>query len=228
MANHKPPRADSEVQTLAARWRTEWAPNDGIDPWLRRHLAELTRLLRNDRWSWFDLARALNDAGIIHATGRPWSAAHLGSKVRTLRTRQRRTSTTRSTPQDLAATIRDVLAATEGGFANVTINLPSAVAPVPAHATRPSPQRAAASPLNIETTASPQDDAAEMQEEPGFTFARLKGWSPPPASAPAAADQPSPVAKGGSRNAEQVLREFLSRPRRGSIPMPPIPEPEDE
>ena len=99
MANHKPPRANAEVQALATRWRSEWTPHDGIEPWLRRHMAELTGLIHRDRWSWADPTRALNDAGIFYGTGRPCSATRLSSKVRTLRMRQHQSST-RVIPQD--------------------------------------------------------------------------------------------------------------------------------
>lgn len=127
MANHKPPRADAEVQALATRWRSEWTPHDGIEPWLRRHMAELTGLIHHDRWSWADLTRALNDAGIFYGTGRPWSATRLSSKVRTLRMRQR-LSSPRVTPQDLMAAVREALGATVGNFNTININLIGGVA----------------------------------------------------------------------------------------------------
>lgn len=89
MKNTKPPRSDDEVQKLAAAWASKWTPADGIEPWLRRHMDEMRRMIRVERWSWSDLARSLNEARITYADGQ-WTAALLGDKVATLRWRQRK------------------------------------------------------------------------------------------------------------------------------------------
>lgn len=34
-------------------------------------MADVVGLNRNARWSWADLTRALNDAGVLYGTGRP-------------------------------------------------------------------------------------------------------------------------------------------------------------
>lgn len=234
MANRKPPRADADIQTLAVRWRTAWRPSDGIEPWLRRHLAELIGLIHHEHWSWDDLARALNETAIRYATGRPWSAARLSSKVRRLRARQRQ-AVIYLAPKDLAAAVRDALAGTSGDVANITINVLGAVPPSPEHPTGPARQRADASHVTAQELRPPPDGAADALAEPGFAFARLKGGSPhasPPASEPAPeADtiaQSAPVTADRHR-VGRILQELLSRPRHGSIPnAQPILEPDDE
>ena len=231
MANRKPPRADSEIQALATRWRTEWTPSEGIMPWLRRHLAELTELVRNDHWSWHDLARALNETDIRYATARPWSATQLSHKARELRAQQRQTER-HAAPPDVAAVIRDALGAATSGSTNITINLTAGVAASanrPVNRARPFADKSPQPPLRPE----PPQDEADDSAEPDFGFARLKEWSQPDhhvetadqiASATAAGIQPM----RSPQEVERLLRDFLSRPRRGSIPMPSIPEPEEE
>src|ERR1700712_4516117 len=98
-----PPRAarpDPQIERLARDFRSRWVAADGIEPWLRRQLPRLTRL-QQDGWSWSDIGRALTAAGIIYATGRPWTGPILARKlaqVRTqLRARQKRTSIPEST-----------------------------------------------------------------------------------------------------------------------------------
>ena len=229
MANRKPPRAEADIQALAARWRTVWTPCDGIEPWLRRHLAELTGLVHHEHWSWDDLARALNETAIRYATGRPWSAARLSGKVRLLRARQRQ-AVIHVAPQDLPAAVRDALAGLAGGVANITINVLGAAAPSPGHTAGPARQRGDSLHRTAPEPWPPLDDSADALAEPGFGFARLKGRSPhasPPASEADTTVQPAPGIADRQR-VERILQEFLSRPRRGSIPMPPIMEPEDE
>ena len=89
MTNAKPPRSDDDVRKLAAAWASKWTPADGIEPWLRRHMDEMQRMVRVERWSWRDLARSLNEAGITYAGGH-WTASLLGDKVAGLRSKQRK------------------------------------------------------------------------------------------------------------------------------------------
>lgn len=80
-------------------------------------------------------------------------------------------------PQDLAAAVRDVLAGTAVGVANITIKLLGAVTPSPEHAAGPAPRRAASSSPAAREPWPLQDDTADAKAEPGFAFARLRGWS---------------------------------------------------
>lgn len=169
MGNRKPARAQADIEALAARWHAEWTPHDGIEPWLRRHLTELTTLVRADRWSWDGLARALNEAGILYATGRPWSGRGLCDKVNTLRLRQRRASLSLK-PHDVIATVREALGATAGNFNTVNIHLagamaPSSQAPAPQH--RPSTDR-------VPSPAPAVSSAPASPAEPKFRPARLR------------------------------------------------------
>ena len=174
MANRKPPRADADIQALAARWRTAWTPCDGIEPWLRRHLAELTGLVHHEHWSWDDLARARNETAIRYATGRPWSAARLSGKVRLLRARQRQ-AVTHLAPQDLPAAVRDALAGLAGGVANITINVLGAVTPSSGHTAGPARRGADSSHPSAQEPWSPPDDAADALAEPGFGLRSPQG-----------------------------------------------------
>src|SRR3954453_18764941 len=74
-----PPHA--QVERVAAQLRDRWTAADGIMPWLRRRLPVLTRLNQDEGWSWADIGRALDAAGIHYETGRPWSGFLLARKV---------------------------------------------------------------------------------------------------------------------------------------------------
>src|ERR1700712_6111644 len=94
-----PPRAarpDPQIERLARDFRSRWVAADGIEPWLRRQLPRLTRLNQQDGWSWSDIGRVLTTAGIVYATGRPWTGSLLARKLvpvrAQLRARQKRTS----------------------------------------------------------------------------------------------------------------------------------------
>jgi hypothetical protein len=74
-------RPDAQVERLAAQLRDRWTAADGIMPWLRRRLSLLTRLNQEDGWSWADIGRAMDAAGISYETGRPWTGFLLARKV---------------------------------------------------------------------------------------------------------------------------------------------------
>jgi hypothetical protein len=74
-------RPDAQVERLAAQLRDRWTAADGIVPWLRRRLPLLTRLNQDEGWSWADIGRALDAAGITYESGRPWTGFLLARKV---------------------------------------------------------------------------------------------------------------------------------------------------
>jgi hypothetical protein len=74
-------RPDTQVERLAAQLRDRWTAANGIVPWLRRRLPLLTRLNRDEGWSWADIGRALDVAGITYESGRPWTGFLLARKV---------------------------------------------------------------------------------------------------------------------------------------------------
>jgi hypothetical protein len=75
----------AEVSALADRLREVWRPGSQITPWLRDHVELLTRLHREERFSWAAVAAALNEAGIVFRTGNPWTATNLAKAVSEVR-----------------------------------------------------------------------------------------------------------------------------------------------
>jgi hypothetical protein len=90
----KTPQSDCDIASLAAELRRTWTRDAGLEPWLRRQLPRLQRLVHEGDFGWADIAKALNRAGIVDAEGTPWTARTLSVKriqVRTqLRARKRR------------------------------------------------------------------------------------------------------------------------------------------
>lgn len=75
----------AEIFALADRLRTVWRPGSQITPWLRDHVELLTRLHREERFSWAAVASALNEAGIVYRTGNPWTGSNLAKAVSEVR-----------------------------------------------------------------------------------------------------------------------------------------------
>jgi hypothetical protein len=82
-------RQETEIQLLAGDLAARWTPAEGIEPWLRDMEAELSAKVRHQRWSWEGIARALNAAGIIYATKRPWTGRSLLRKIAVIRFKSR-------------------------------------------------------------------------------------------------------------------------------------------
>lgn len=72
--------SETELDALAALFRTLWREGDVIRPWLRMH-HDMIRDLVHDDWSWASLAVALTRAGISWRTGRAWSAEGLRREI---------------------------------------------------------------------------------------------------------------------------------------------------
>jgi hypothetical protein len=75
----------AEISALASRMRELWRPGSQITPWLRDHADRLTRLNREERYSWAAVATALNEVGIVYRTGNPWTATNLAKAVSEVR-----------------------------------------------------------------------------------------------------------------------------------------------
>lgn len=75
----------TEISALADRLRELWRPGSQITPWLRDHADRLTKLNREERFSWAAVAAALNEVGIVYRTGNPWKAANLAKAVSEVR-----------------------------------------------------------------------------------------------------------------------------------------------
>jgi hypothetical protein len=81
----KHPRDETEIRQLAGDLAARWRRGDGVEPWLRSLEGELSGKVRQQRWSWESIARALNVAGITYETNRPWTGRSLLRKIATIR-----------------------------------------------------------------------------------------------------------------------------------------------
>jgi hypothetical protein len=71
----------AEISTLADRLREGWRPGSQLAPWLRDNADRLTKLNREERFSWAAVAAALNEVGIVYRTGKPWTGPNLAKAV---------------------------------------------------------------------------------------------------------------------------------------------------
>lgn len=228
MKNAKPPRSDDEVRKLAAVWANKWTPADGIEPWLRRHMDEMKRMIRVDRWSWDDLARSLNEAGITYAGGQ-WTAALLGGKVAGLRWRQRKRERA-AAPQhafpveflrealgnlgSIQQLVVNVQAAPSGPMTATMAGQAGAVPTVPAAAPvdGPTPTPAADGPKASQPGMPAPSGVEAGPPRRTFGYATPRGLHPaaeapaPSVPPPANAETPTPAAP--TVNADDVLARF--------------------
>jgi len=200
----KHPRPDADVERLASQFRARWVPADGIAPWLRKNLPRLHRMVRDEAWSWADVGRALTLAGITYDGGRPWTGKVLTVKVAQAQNQLRKRAAKR---------------------AGVLTPARPSDQPVVAAAWRAEsgPQPTAAMP-------SPPDHlspilSVEPTSEPEFQVARPRT---PLAAVPAPLAPSRPVVSRSASEVDAEIAKLLGRPRLGSIPMPPVPEPEEE
>jgi hypothetical protein len=98
-----------ELADMAKRLGADWRPGDNVMTWIRRHegtTAELSQLVR-DGWSWTDLGKALDLAGIRYQTGTTISGDVLRRKASKARTDEQKRQASdlrrRSAPADVAA-----------------------------------------------------------------------------------------------------------------------------
>jgi len=223
--NTKPPRSDDEVRKLAAVWASKWTPADGIEPWLRRHMDDMKRMIRVDRWSWSDLARSLNEAGITYAGGQ-WTAALLGDKVAGLRWRQRKRERA-AAPQhafpveflrealgnlgSIQQLVVNVQTTPSGPMTATLAGQPAAVSTVPAPpVAAPLPMPVASSAHAVAQVAPPASGSEAEPPRRTFGYATPRGMDPiakaPAPAPPANAETPTPAAP--TVNADDVLARF--------------------
>ena len=192
---------------------------------------EMQRMVRVDRWSWRDLARSLNEAGITYAGGQ-WTAALLGDKIAGLRWRQRKRDERAATPsQGLPVeALREVLG-NLGSIQHLTINIqgtpsgpmtatlagqPATVPTVSAPAT-PMPQAAptpapTADPTKVPAQTAPSPGGDAEPPPPTFGYVKLRGVdrsakAPLPPSPPLASAEP-PTPDAPAVNVDDVLARF--------------------
>lgn len=209
-------RSEAEIAALAARLAQDWTPGDLVLTWLRRHVAELTNLVRDGGWSWSDVARALDTAGIAYRSGRPWTARLLITKAGQARKAAFRTASHPDPTEAMARALREAL----GGLANVqqvVVNMPGAVPPPTPGPDIGSPVRTASlskMPLGSalagpDLPAAADDDAAEATD-PEFAPAKPIGLAPSVPPAPAG-HTPAPTP---DVDVQDVLKRFLNKPKR--------------
>jgi hypothetical protein len=85
-------RTLDELAELAARLCSDWRPGDNVMTWIRLHegaRTELSRLVR-EGWSWDDIGRALDVAGIRYQTGKSMAGDLLRKKAGRARADERK------------------------------------------------------------------------------------------------------------------------------------------
>lgn len=211
-------RPDAEIAVLAARLAQDWTPGDLVFTWLRRHVSELTRMVRDDGWSWADVARALDMAGIAYRSERPWTGRLLTIKVVQARKAMQRPPTS---PLDPAAAMTRALKEALGGLSSIQqvhVHMGTAMATAPPPATvparteqpGPAPSRLPLpeqNPRNLGIDPSP----AKSSEDEGPRFELVSfadGYTPPPPqSTPPSVTKPPPKPKRRF-DPDEVLRRF--------------------
>ena len=76
-----PPLPLQKYQPWLIGYVRTWRPGSQLAPWLRDNADRLTRLNREERFSWAAVAAALNEVGIVYRTGNPWTATNLAKAV---------------------------------------------------------------------------------------------------------------------------------------------------
>lgn len=223
-------RPDAEIAALAARLGQDWTPGDLVLTWLRRHVAELTAMVQDGGWSWSDVARALDAAGITYRTGRPWTARLLTTKAEQARRAVRLAASTRDPADAMIRALKEALGGL-GGVQQLVVNMPGVVVPSfsrepdvsgPARASvpaslRPSGVGPGTSPVLPRPQAgdtdapSPRGTALEAGEDDGPRFELVSfadGWVPPsPQPEPLSETKPPPKPKRRF-DPDEVLRRL--------------------
>ena len=199
-------RSDEDVARIAREWASGWVSGAAIGRWLKLHVGMMDRMVRDEGWSWQDLAEAMNRAGIRYRTERPWSADLLSDKAARARRELRAAS---SVTKDVEPSLQTPAQAED--------------------AARPLQPQMPPPPVF-----DPDEDTRPIEREPEFKIATLRGWSRPsrpalpPQESPPSERAASPPANAPDVDVKAVLAEFLARPRYGAIPMPQPFEPEDD
>jgi len=177
-------RDDADIGGLAEELAGRWQQGDGIEPWLRSLEPELSRKVRDERWSWESIARALNIAGILYQTARPWTGMSLLQKITSIRYEGRQHVRRKAN--------------------NLPLPMPDSVLPAP-----PAAPRA----LALDTPAIETADA-DVGDEPEFRPAKLAShWSgtkivrqgvKPPETKP-------PPAQPPTGDADEVIARLLGK-----------------
>jgi hypothetical protein len=71
----------TDIETLAQKFRKSWNVGELIRPWLRRNGEELRALVRDEDWAWENIGKALSLAGIAFKTGNARTGENLRRSV---------------------------------------------------------------------------------------------------------------------------------------------------
>jgi hypothetical protein len=179
-------RDDTDIAGLAKDLAGRWQPGDGVEPWLRSLEPELSRKVRDERWSWESIARAMNIAGILYQTARPWTGTSLLQKITSIRYEGRQH--VRRKGDDLSKP-------------------PAARIPSPAPETPPQPHAAS---VLTESPSDEEDEGDGVIEEPKFQFVTLKRGVPAPKQPkPISTTPEQPAAKKATD--EEILRRVFGK-----------------
>jgi len=188
--------------------------------WLRARHDQLVESFAETGPAWSSIAAHLGNIGLVGGWGKPPAPETVRKAWYLVR-------------RDVAARAGSAPGVV---FARPTTSAPVLPAPVIPLAGDPvSPERgvrtvglkSAPAALAVRENGLPSDadiPEGEPSPEPEFKFATFPSWSP---SAPRS-DASATSAVSQRQDPDEVIARLLARPRRGSIPMPDIPEPEDE
>ena len=185
-------RTNGELADLARRVGADWHPGDNVMTWIRRHEAtthELSLLVR-DGWSWADLGRALDLAGIHYQTGRAIAGDLLRRKAGKARSDERK--------RQAGGKARHATVAGE----NAPIAIPAIDAPA----------RGRAMPRRTETSFEAlADDEGFVPEPLSFPLLQPKDGQPPP-KPPPPTTPPREQSTAAKASDEEILRRVFGRP----------------
>jgi hypothetical protein len=191
-------RNDTDIGQFAEELAGRWQQGDGIEPWLRSVEPELSRKVRSERWSWESIARALNIAGILYQTGRPWTGYSLAQKITSIRYEGRQHVRRKSDlqPQPGAVPVPALPAA----YAVQAVLQPAPEAP----------DRPATVSVLTESPSDEEDEGDGVIEEPKFQFVTLKRGVPAPKQPkPTSTTPEQPEAKKATD--EEILRRVFGK-----------------
>lgn len=188
-------RSTGELAELARQLGADWQSGDSVMTWIRRHEAtthELSRLVR-DGWSWSDLGRALDLAGIHYQTGGAMPGDLLRRKAGKARSDEWRRQAGERLRQGVASASQTAL--------------PQTVQTSPPATDRRPPLAPAMPPVLKEETTPPEEVAPDLQFRP----ASLKNWSGTRIVKDKAPEPTPPPAQSPSEDVDEVIARLFGR-----------------
>ena len=197
-------RPEVDIVGVAAELAASWHEADGVESWLRTHVARLTRMAQDESWAWADIARALMQAGIRYRSGRPWTGTLLLVKAAQVRAQRRQRARARA-----AAELAEDAEALKQRLREASAPSPSRRRPAAPVPPRPNLASVNVRPA-VERPAAMDEDALEPPG-PEFRPAKPIGWTPRANPGP---DAPNPSPPSPDVDVQEVLERFLNKPKR--------------